>query len=354
MRVVHYMPSIFRRYISMATARQLDSGRWRCDAYLGRDKNGKKLVKTFITDTRWEAEKLAFEYARDNKHKEPEFSVGDAVSGYIDLKRNILSPSTVNGYEIIRRNRLQSLMKLDVHEVNSLTMQKAINEDSLNVGAKTLNEAKNLVMTALKLYGIKPDVNVTLPAKKPVIKDLPEPGVVIEAIRGSVIELPCLISLWLSLRISEVRGLQFRDIKNGCVTVQRSLICFKGQDHLRDVNKTYNSTRVLELPEYLINMINEIPHEKETDFIVNISYQNLSRWFKNLLKKKGYNMHFHDLRHLNASVMLQLGIPDKYAMERGGWSTNSTLKKIYQHTFSEQRKLADKKIDDYFNSLITP
>lgn len=30
---------------------------------------------------------------------------------------------------------------------------------------------------------------------------------------------------------------------------------------------------------------------------------------------------FHDLRHLNASVMLMLGIPDKYAMERGGWSS---------------------------------
>lgn len=39
-------------------------------------------------------------------------------------------------------------------------------------------------------------------------------------------------------------------------------------------------------------------------------------------------------------------------MERGGWSTNSTLKLVYQHTFSEERKQVDKKIDEYFNSLI--
>ena len=50
--------------------------------------------------------------------------------------------------------------------------------------------------------------------------------------------------------------------------------------------------------------------------------------------------------------MLMLNIPDKYAMERGGWSTNSTLKSVYQHTFSEERKQVDKKIDDYFINLI--
>ena len=57
-------------------------------------------------------------------------------------------------------------------------------------------------------------------------------------------------------------------------------------------------------------------------------------------------------RHLNASVMLMLGIPDKYAMERGGWSTNHTLKAVYQHTFSEERKLVDEKIDNYFNNIL--
>lgn len=47
-----------------------------------------------------------------------------------------------------------------------------------------------------------------------------------------------------------------------------------------------------------------------------------------------------------------LCIPDKYAMERGGWSAPSVLKSVYQHTFSDERKLVDKRIDDYFNSLI--
>lgn len=49
--------------------------------------------------------------------------------------------------------------------------------------------------------------------------------------------------------------------------------------------------------------------------------------------------------------MLALGIPDKYAMERGGWSTTSTLKRVYQETFSEERQTVDKKIDSYFDDI---
>ena len=64
-------------------------------------------------------------------------------------------------------------------------------------------------------------------------------------------------------------------------------------------------------------------------------------------------MTFHDLRHLNASIMLMLGVPDKYAMERGGWSTDSVLKSVYQQTFSSERKKIDSMIDSYFNSIIS-
>ena len=48
--------------------------------------------------------------------------------------------------------------------------------------------------------------------------------------------------------------------------------------------------------------------------------------------------------------MLMLGVPDKYAMERGGWATNTTLKNVYQHTFDEERRKVDEQIDG-FSSL---
>ena len=61
---------------------------------------------------------------------------------------------------------------------------------------------------------------------------------------------------------------------------------------------------------------------------------------------------FHDLRHINASVMALLKIPDNYAMERGGWKTDRVMKETYTHTFSEPREQFDDLIDSYFESKI--
>ena len=63
-------------------------------------------------------------------------------------------------------------------------------------------------------------------------------------------------------------------------------------------------------------------------------------------------MTFHQLRHMNASIMAALGIPNLYAQERGGWSTDHTLKTVYQHTFSKEREAVDKTIDKFFNEKI--
>lgn len=336
----------------MANAKKLPSGNWRIQVYVGVDENGKKIKKSITAETRWQAEKAAEDFIKNGKKDEKKLTVGEALDNYIKLKENVLSPSTIRGYGIIRRNRLKSIMNLDIHEVNSFNMQMAINEDAATIGRKSIREAKNLIITALKLYGVKPDLDVTLPPKKPKIKDLPTASEIIPIIRGTDVELPCLLAMWLSLRMSEVRGLQFGDIKDNIVTVQRSKLYFDGEDHIREVNKTYNSTRQLAIPAYLLKLNDEVPPKKKTEFIVTMGYNCIRSHFNKLLAEHDLKMTFHDLRHLSASVMLMLNVPDKYAMERGGWSTPSTLKAVYQHTFSEERKLIDSKIDDYFNDIL--
>lgn len=63
-------------------------------------------------------------------------------------------------------------------------------------------------------------------------------------------------------------------------------------------------------------------------------------------------MRFHDLRHLNASIMVKINITDIYAMERGNWKTRSTLNRVYQHTFSDERLAVDARVDEFFNSIV--
>ena len=61
---------------------------------------------------------------------------------------------------------------------------------------------------------------------------------------------------------------------------------------------------------------------------------------------------FHDLRHINASLMAVLKIPDKYAQERGGWKTDHIMKSVYTETFSEERQKVDEIIDGYFEQIL--
>ena len=336
----------------MASAKKLPSGKWRVQVYLGKDENGKQIMKSFTANTRWEAEREADAFLEEYKAAKNRFTIRQALDGYISLKQNVLSPATIRGYMNVRNNRFQSIMEIDIHDLDSFTLQKAINEEAATKSSKTISEGKNLIITALKLYGVQLQLNVTLPPKKPKVKELPTAAQVIRMVRGTDIELPCMLAMWLSLRVSEVRGLKFSDLKDGVLTIQRSKLYLGGEDVVRDVNKTFNSTRKLVVPPYLIRLIQSVPHSSEDDFIVPVNYQIIRKHLRKLAKANGYMMTFHDLRHLNASIMLMLGIPDKYAMERGGWSTPNTLKSVYQHTFSDERRQVDAKIDEFFNDIL--
>ena len=90
-----------------------------------------------------------------------------------------------------------------------------------------------------------------------------------------------------------------------------------------------------------------------TEHVVNIRGNCLYQRLKTILRKNDLpDIRFHDLRHTAASVMLMLNIPDKYAQLRGGWSTPSTMKSVYQHTMAAKRTSVDDVIDGYFYSLL--
>ena len=77
--------------------------------------------------------------------------------------------------------------------------------------------------------------------------------------------------------------------------------------------------------------------------------------FKSALKRAELpEMTFHDLRHVSASTMEMLGVPDKYKQERGGWATGSTMKSVYIQAFNPVRREYDQKIDDYFENITEP
>lgn len=281
-------------------------------------------------------------------------TIGDVVDKYIDLCK-MLSPTTVDGYEKMRRTAFQHFMDVPIEGLTEQTVQQAVNIESFREGrlgrisAKTLANEWGLISSALwRIARLK--FEVRLPKRQPKYKEYPEPAEVLHAVVGTELELPCLLSLWLSFSMSEIRGLMWSDIHEDTITINRTLVDVGTLPTLKDTAKTAARKRRHRLPPYLLDLLARTEHTSE--FIVPQNHSVIYGRFHRLMKRHNLDITFHDLRHLNASVMLALGVPDRYAMERGGWSTPYVMQRVYQHTFSSQRLAVDSLVDSYFTSLL--
>lgn len=207
-----------------------------------------------------------------------------------------------------------------------------------------------LITAALNTYRKDLNCSVTLPKYHRQIKELNTPDAIFSVFEGTDIELPVLLAMWLSFSMSEIRGLtKSKSISGDYITIHEVLVSADNKDFRKSTGKVQTRLRRHRMPPYIKELINNVPG----DVIVPMTYNKIHHRFNALLEKSGLpHMSFHDLRHVNASVMAALNIPEKYAQERGGWKTPHVMKNIYTHTFSTERKEVDKKIDTYFESMM--
>ena len=344
----------------MAKAKKLPSGNWRVLVYAGMDADGKRKYESFTSATKKEAEYQAAEFSYNRKQKiVPEnMTLSEAIDKYIESKKNILSPSTIAGYKVVKRNRFQDIMQLKLKNIDSEKVQLAINSDAKEHSEKTLRNALGLVKTVLAVYAPETRLNVALPTREkfePNTLTIEQIGILLKAIQGDVAELSILLALWLGLRASEVAGLTWEcyNSKEKTLHIKQALVLDDNRNKILKGTKTTNSKRVVSLPDYICNKLNELPKGNNDDFIITITTQLARRRLQSICEANGLpKIRFHDLRHANASIMLLLGIPQKYAMERGGWSSSQTMEKIYQHTFKDEKKQVDASVNDFISNLI--
>ena len=330
-------------------AKKLPSGSWRCRAY--DSKTGK--TKSFTASTKKEAEFMANEWLTGRKQVPlVDKTLSACIDDYLELKSELLSVSTADKYRRTKNNQLSAaFLDMKLSEIDSLAAQKEINRLSGKYAPKTVCTAFGLVSAVIHTFFPERRLAVTLPKIQKRTRELPSAEEVYAVFHGyREMELVVLLGMWLGLRQSEIRGLKKSDFYGGVLQISRTIVTVHGQFIEQDRTKTIESRRGLSVPPIIQSMVDDL----DSEYITTLSGQAIYKRFVRRMNKAGfYNVTFHDLRHINASVMLQLGIPDKYAMERGGWSTTSTLKRIYQETFSTERQKVDKKIDGYFQKLAT-
>ena len=339
-------------------AKRLPSGNYRIQVVAGYDERGKRIVKSFTADTEEDAMRMALDFKTDNRIgvSPRNMTVEQAFTQYIEARDNVLSPSTIRGYNIIKNTRLQSIMTCNIMRLTLNDIQRAVNLDAKRLSYKSVKSSVALLKSVLSVQGIDLNIKrITLPPKKKPNISIPDAAEVMRLVVGTDIELPCLLAMWLSLRISEVRGLQFRDISSDgkTITIQRSKMYLDGKDVVRDFNKTYESTRTNALPPYILKLIQRIPHNSDEEYIVSLGYNYIRNHFNRIMLDAGYHVTFHKLRHEFATTLNDLGIPSNYIQKLGGWSTDNVMKSIYTHTTTTRETEYQRRIDEFFMSAIS-
>ena len=331
----------------MAKARKLPSGNW--NIRVGDGKGGK--AQSFTAPTKKEVELMAAEYVNGKLYDKQHKTVGACIDEYIAMKENVLSPTTISGYKKMRKNSLDGLCLYEIDALTQEDLQRYFNKISERLSPKYVKNTCGLLSAVFRMFRPNFRMNVTLPKKQKVYKEFPTVEQVYDAVKGTSIELPCLLAMWEGMRMSEIRGAKKSSIKNGVLTINNVVVTVDGKRVEKKQTKTYGSTRKLRLPPYILNLIEALPADQ--DYLVTRTGQSIYMSLQYYLRKNDLPLiSFHDLRHMNASAMLALGVPDKYAMERGGWSSPEIMRNTYQHTFSEERKKVDDTVDNYFSSII--
>ena len=337
-------------------AKQLPSGNYRVQVVAGYDENGKRIVKSFTAEKEWQALKKASDFLESNDNSlNQSITLRKAMEKYIDSKKNIIEETTLLLYHYVLECVFQNIMDIKLKDLNILILQQEINRESKRLSPKTIRTSYGVLRGVLLMYEV--DLNykkINLPKIIKKNKELPPFKSIFKIVKGTSIELPVLLACWLSLRKSEVLGLKFKDVdlKDKTIRIRRTIVRTQNGFVIREGCKTESSQRTIQLPDYILNLIKSIDHVDEESFIIQMASSTLYVNFKRIMKENGIDITFHDLRHLNASIMLMLGVPDKYAMERGGWSTNEVLKYVYQQTFKSEKKKVDNIIDSYFSEII--
>ena len=331
-------------------------------ARIGKTPDGKDKWKRFTGYSNTSKAK-AMKNAKENAqawmilHKPDDVSVsmtlGAAFDEYIRAKENVLSPCTIRSYIMIRRNYLQSLMSMNIHEITQIDVQKAINIEAATKSPKTIRNAHGLLCAVLTMF--RPDfvLHTTMPSRMPVDLHVPNNDEISKLLQFAKehdheLYIAILLAAFGSLRRSEICALTYEDVGDNTVSVNKAKVPNKHSLYtVKHKTKSAAGTRIVSVPEKIIE---EIRSHGNSGEIISINPDTLTKRFTRALKSVGLaHFRFHDLRHYQASILHALGVPDKYIMERGGWKTDSTLKNIYQHTMDDKRKQVEEQICDYFS-----
>lgn len=332
---------------------RLPSGSYRARIHLG---SGKYKSITGKDKKSVQLRAAQFEAGIIKSSKKPlKLSVGDAINKYIEVKSNVLSPSTIRGYIIARRNMFSDLMPQEVANITSEDVQIAINNEAAYKSPKTIANECGLLSAALKMYAPDLRLDFKTPQRKKneiVVPTEDEIRVMLRAVRGTDIEIPVILAACCGLRKSEILGLKWSDIdfNRNIISIHEAVVFDINNEEIAKGTKTFAGTRKIRAYPFVMDTISGA--ERSGERVVNLTGHMLYEHFQKMLKDQRLpHYRFHDLRHYLVSVMLSLNIPKNYIADYVGHETENMIDRVYGHIMQSKKTTVENQMQEYFESV---
>lgn len=329
--------------MNIPKARKLSSGKWFIQMRLG----GESVSVSDFDKKKCEQEakylKAQYQAGKRTPKEDARLvieskTLTEAIENYLKSKSNTLSPSTIRGYKAIQKNRFKDIMNRKIDDIEDGEWQSIINSELELASPKTVTNAFKFLRTVIKQQtGHEiPMKSITLPLVPPAeISYLSADEILlfVNAIKDTKVAVAALLAL-SSLRISEISALRWEDIPSNpkFINVKGSIV--RGDNSTwvkKQQNKNAASTRKVPI---LIPELSEAIEKfrKPSGPIMDYDQDTLRVTVHKACKAAGItDVTVHGLRHSFASLAYHLNIPERIAMEMGGWSDPGTMHKRYIH-----------------------
>ena len=353
---------------SLGTIEKLPSGNYR----LSYTKDKKRYRKTVKADSLKEAKKLLYTFISETENSKALYhnmSFKELASLWITdyLEKNATTTTVEIAIINIKNHVIPFLGNYKIKTITPAIINNFINElrnkrkkdgspYSINSIKKTYNNVRSILSFAYRMSLIdeNPCNRVQLKLESNEKQDLhfytvEQAKIFLKELENEDLKYQLIFKLALfnGLRRSEVLGLKWDDIniKEKTIHVQRTRQKIKGGTELSKT-KTKGSNRILTLSNGILEQLNILRNDNESEFIFpNIYPDTLTKKFHNICKRVNLPLiKLHDLRHTCATLLLANGIDIRTVAGYLGHSNIKTTM-IYLHALDDKFKDASNKID---------
>jgi integrase len=287
----------------------------------------------------------------------------DACSLWLDAQSASLRPYTADTYRVLLRRGAEALgADRAVATISSDDVQRYAAR--LRTEGRAPNTIRNHLRPLLAAIAARTghDLHVRVPQPKTTTSVLSKADLqrLRAVLAGHWLEGPALLAAGCGLRAGEVTALQWRDVDllRRQLYVHRPIPSGKERRYSATEAKTASGARLVHLPPALVTLLAQRPVPAPEALVFAradgspLRANLFPRALRRLCRQAGVaEVTFHQLRHSNATALLEAGVNPLQVQRHLGHADVRTTLGIYAHLTHRMEEHAHRQIDDLLTDL---